>query len=265
MEEYNKLDSNCDFDDKFPYLGFIEDSEFLGTSFDIFLNKKTLRMMFLQMCNNVLEKECNFSKYEIQLLSNYSLKNAFFFKIKKELNFSCVFNDNKISKNFKLDLNSTLIINSFLNNGPIIFKNTIDKNLLPAAKIIKKCFVRKTFQMLIDKDLLFHEFVLNKIRILHKDKEVKDLGDSIFLKKKNHCGLKIYTAWKMIKKMNADEIKKELTQAVDTIKEKNCYQVYLVYPKNKKFKKHMKVFTNKLEGEEYLIKAIPYSLRSVLR
>ena len=62
--------------------------------------------------------------------------------------------------------------------------------------------------------------------------------------------------------LNIDE---HIKKAVDCIKNSEFKQVYLVYPKNDKFNKHVQVKTEELKVGEYEIKLIPYSLRSTLR
>lgn len=119
-------------------------------------------------------------------------------------------------------------------------------------------------QILLDKDLLFHEFVYQKVKRLHKNKEVKDLGNAISIKGKDVDALKIYTSWKDIK-TNQPNIKEEVEYAIKSIKNENYAQVYLVYPKANDFKRHIPVYVDELKDENYVIKAIPYSLRSTIR
>ena len=119
-------------------------------------------------------------------------------------------------------------------------------------------------QLLIDKHLLFHEFVLKKIRKLHRDKTVIDLGDSICIKSEDFIGLKIYTSWKDIE-VKKPNIKDELEDAIKSIKKGEYFQIYLAYPKNSEFTKQIPVFVDELKNKEYQIKAIPYSFRSIIK
>ena len=170
----------------------------------------------------------------------------------------------EIVKSFKLCIDSTKIINNYLN--PNIKKSILisNKNLLPVAKLISYCYINNKMQLLIDKHLLFHEFVLKKIKKLHKDKVVKDLGDAISIKSKDFYGIKIYTSWKDIE-VKKPNIKDELEDAIKSIKKGEFYQVYLAYPKNSEFTKQIPVFVDELKNKEYQIKAIPYSLRSTIK
>ena len=246
------------------FIGFDENKEFLPKDFDEFNSTIRLRQLFLNLSNNIFKCSCQFSKYEQKELAKDSLSKAFSYKIATLMPFSFI----KKSKqqnitSFNLCVKSTKIINNYLNPNkkPIFISN---KNLLPVAKLISHCFINNKMQLLIDKHLLFHEFVLKKIKKLHSDKTVVDLGDSICIKSEDFVGLKIYTSWKDIE-VKKPNIKDELEDAIKSIKKGEYYQIYLAYPKNNEFTKQIPVFVDELKNEEYQIKAIPYSLRSTIK
>lgn len=245
------------------FVGFDGNKELLAKGFDTFDSQIKLRQLFLHLSNFVLNSICNFTKYEQKNLAKLPLKNAFESKIKKLLP-QCNIRVYKKNKKFTFCLNSTKIINNYISVKSN--KQTIvnSKNLLPAAKLISHCFINNKMQLLIDKNLLFHEFVLEKLRKLHKDKEVKDLGDSISIKQKDVCALKIYTSWKNIQKDNPN-IQKEVNHAIRVINKGEFNQVYLIYPKDNDFTRHIPVYVDELKYKNYQIKAIPYSLRSIIR
>lgn len=246
-------------------IGFDKDKEFLPKDFDEFNSVRRLRQLFLNLSNNIFRHSCRFSKYEQNRLSNYPLKSAFLYKINSLLPNSFIRIKNKEkSLSFRLCINSTKIINNYLN--PNTKKNVFisNKNLFPVAKLISHCFINNRMQLLIDKHLLFHEFVLKKLRKLHSDKTVIDLGDSICIKSKDFVGLKIYTSWKDIE-VKKPNIKDELENAIKSIKKGEYFQIYLAYPKNNEFKRQIPVFVDELRNKEYQIKAIPYSLRSIIK
>ncbi len=247
------------------FIGFDANKEFLPKDFDEFNSTIKLRQLFLNLSNNIFKCSCQFSKYEQIKLCKYSLESAFKFKIANLMPYSYVkISNKKITKNFELCIDSTKIINNYLN--PNIKKSILisNKNLLPVAKLISYCYINNKMQLLIDKHLLFHEFVLKKIKKLHKDKIVEDLGDSISIKSKDFYGIKIYTSWKDIE-VKKPNIKDELEDAIKSIKKGEYYQVYLAYPKNSEFTKQIPVFVDELKNKEYQIKAIPYSLRSTIK
>ena len=246
------------------FLGFDKNNEYLPKDFDTFNSKIKLRQLFLNLSNNVLKSVCNFNKYEQKLFSNFDLQTIFKTKIQ-----SLLPNNNiKIKKQntnvFNFCLNSTKIINNYLNpsKNEHIF---VSKNIIiPAAKLISLCYVNNNMQLLINKHLLFHEFVLKKISKLHQDKIVIDLGDSICIKSDDFHGVKIFTSWKDIE-VKKPNIKNELESAIKSIKKGEFYQIYLAYPKTEGFTKHIPVFVDELKNKEYQIKAIPYSLRSTIK
>ena len=246
------------------FIGFSKDKEYLPKDFDEFNSKNRLRQLFLNLSNNILESYCYFSKYEQKTLSNLSLEQAFSYKIKSMLPTSFIKNKKIINTRFKFCINSTKIINNYLysNNKNEIFIS--NNKLLPVAKLISVCFIENSLQLLIDKHLLFHEFVLKKIKKLHGDKTVIDLGDSICIKSKDFVGVKIYTSWKDIE-VKKPNIQNELEDAIKSIKKGEFYQIYLAYPKNNQFTKQIPVYVKELKNKEYQIKAIPYSFRSIIK
>ncbi|WP_368030888.1 hypothetical protein [Arcobacter sp. s6] len=245
-------------------IGFSDKEEYLPKDFDEFNSIIRLRQMFLNLSNNILHSYCHFSKYEQKKLSSISLKDAFEYKIKNMLPINYVKSNKSKNSTFNLCINSTKIINNYLNpkNKNQIFVS--NNHLLPLAKLISICFTNNKMQVLIDKHLLFHEFVLKKIKKLHNDKTVIDLGDSICIKTKDFVGLKIYTSWKDII-VNKPNIQDELESAIKSIKKGEYYQIYLAYPKNNNFKKQIPIYVDELKNKEYQIKAIPYSLRSIIK
>ena len=247
------------------FIGFNENKEFLPKDFDEFNSTIRLRQLFLNLSNNIFKCSCQFSKYEQKKLAKHPLNSAFIYKINSLLPISFIKSDKKNKTfSFKLCVNSTKVINNYLNPNS---KNHIfvsNKNLLPVAKLISHCFINNRMQLLIDKHILFHEFVLKKIQKLHSDKIVIDLGDSICIKSENFVGLKIYTSWKDIE-VKKPNIKDELESAIKSIKKGEYYQIYLAYPKNNDFTKQIPVYVDELKNKEYQIKAIPYSLRSIIK
>lgn len=250
------------FDFKENFLGFCDDNEFLPKDFDTFNSKQRLRHLFLSLNNNISKCSFIFTKYEQRALSKYPLKQAFIYKINSLLPISYVKTHSIKHLHFDLCTTSTLIINNYFHNKKqLIIKS---KPKLAAAKVISYAFSNNSMQVLIDKQVLFHEFVLKKIKQLHRDKEVLDLGDAISIKSKGVCAIKIFTSWKNIE-VKKTNINKELDDAVKCIKEGEFNQVYLAYPKDEDFNKHIPIYVDELKNKEYKIKVIPYSLRSILR
>lgn len=243
-------------------IGFAYNKESLPYGFDKFTSKKKLRQLFLCLIQPMIKDSFSFSKYEMLNLCNFKLETVFIDKIKKELPISFI-KCYKKPKKFFIDIKSTKVINNYLlkENKNLIYSNN---ELLPLAKIISLCFVNNKMQLLFDVNLLFHQFVYNKIYKKNRDKLVIDSGNSISIMGSNCEPLKIYTSWRAINSDNLD-IKHELDFAVESIKQSEFKNIYLVFPKAKNFKKHIPIKVNELQENSYNIKVVPYSLRSTIR
>ena len=81
-----------------------------------------------------------------------------------------------------------------------------------------------------------------------------------------HDPIKIIPIFKEMDKDNLS-IQKEIDIACKIIQNSEIKCIYFVYPKNKKFDKHIEVKVPKLEDtcSEYLIKIIPYSLNDLYK
>lgn len=93
---FNHLINLNQFED---FIGFENTNEFLPKGFDKFDSKEKLRQLFLYMSNIILKNVCYFNKYEQIFLSNYSLKQAFEYKIRKELKLNFVTYEKQNLKN----------------------------------------------------------------------------------------------------------------------------------------------------------------------
>lgn len=243
-------------------VGFHQNKEILPSFFDHFDTKIKLRQLFLNLTSSIVDGVYSFSSYEQSTWTRYPLHQIFEYKIQSMMPVSCVHTYN-LPKSFKVDVASTNIINNYVHkqNKPSLYHN---KTLLPVARLIAFCFTNNKMQLYFDINLLFHQFVFNKVKNLHKNKRIIDSGDSICIMQTGGTPIKIYTNWKSLDANNLN-IKDELNNAIECIKQSEFKQVYLVYPKHKTFQKHIPVRVNELEDSVYDIKVIPYSLRSTLR
>ena len=243
-------------------IGFSQNKETLPDFFDEFTSNEKLRALFLNLSSSLVKEYYFFSKYEIKSLSKYSLEKIFEYKIKSLYSISNI-KTYQVNNIFNFCLESTLIINNYVNkeNKRYLFASS---KLNPLAKIISTCYIKNKIELYFDKNVLFHHFVFNKIKKLHKNKRVIDNGDSICVMNENSSPLKIYTSWKKINTKDLN-IKNELSNAVNSIKQTNFKQIYLVYPKLSDFYRHIDVKVDELEKSDYQIKVVPYSLRSTIR
>lgn len=112
----------------------------------------------------------------------------------------------------------------------------------------------------------FFEFVYGKISRDTKNRFVEKGEDYIDILPFDTKGVRVIPVWKDINISKLD-IKDELDKASTIIKDGEINQVYLVYPKNEKFTKHIEIRNTDLDSSalEYKIKVIPYSLNSLVR
>jgi len=136
-----------------------------------------------------------------------------------------------------------------------------NSNYKMALKIVS--FIDKNSNsMMLNSDLLFKSFVHKSITSIKRDRVVCNENDCIDIYLQNDSNIKVLPFWEKKEKINDAHIRK----AVDCVKSGEFKNIYLVYPKQENFTKHIHVKVPELEGcSEYVIKMIPYSLKSIIR
>ncbi len=249
-------------------LGFNQTKEFLP-SFDKFQSSINQRVMFLKFFNQEVCCELKFTKDEFKACRKETLFNIFVKKVYASLLFSSC-----TSKYFKLDIEKSMKINKFIKKANtevnVKFKrftlnnNDDISNIDKALKLID-IFEESGCSLYLDGNKIFKNFVSNKIIKNNENKIIDVNNDSIdIFSEENSFMTKIFTFWKFIDAQNL-QIDAHIKKAVDCIKNSEFKQIYLVYPKNENFNRHIKIKTNEIKSGEYVIKLIPYSLRSTLR
>lgn len=251
------------------YFGFSSEHEYLP-SFDKFHSEINKRRMFLKFFNQEVEESFKFSKDELKECKRNTLFEMFLKKIIKNLKYSAY--SNSFIK--KIDVEKTNKINNFIKGlnkeNKYAFKNFDIKNSLEFTDINKAYFLidileNKDLSLFLEGEKIFKNFVSNKILNGGENREVYINDDSIDIKSELHSfSTKIYTFWEFIDAKNLD-IDAHIKKAVECIENTEFKQVYLVYPKNENFNKHIQVKTDDITCGEYEIKLVPYSLRSTLR
>lgn len=247
-------------------LGFIQDIEYLA-NFDKFGDSKSQRRLFLEFYNTQVDKKLKFSKSEICVLSNMPLKDIFVSKICSMLGIVSVpYSTTRgvVVQNLKFDIG----INTFLadiNIPKIYMIGTHDsKNALKLITLIGG----KMLDFRLDAGDAFRRYIVNKLLKDQKTRFIEHTHNSISIIPTQEEPLMIYPFWEMIGK-SAPLIDEHIKKAVDCIKESDFKQVYIVYPKNEHFEKHIEVkireFEDNISCSGYTVKVIPYSLRSILR
>ena len=248
-------------------IGFDAKNEFLP-SFDKFKSNANQRLMFMKFFNQDVCSNIRFSKYELLSCQTETLFSIFIKKIKNNIR-----RDSYISSRIvKIDVEKSNKINNFskkimnksvLNNFSIL--NTLfEPDISVAVKLIdvlENC----NYSLFFDGEKKFKKFVSDKILRSSENRKVNINHESIdIISEENNFYTKIFTFWELLDANNL-QIDNHIEKAIECIKTSECRQVYLVYPKNEKFDKHIEVKTKSFIEDEYRIKLIPYSLRSTLR
>ena len=113
---------------------------------------------------------------------------------------------------------------------------------------------------------LFFNFVFTKIANKQVNRFVEKDQNSINIIPVSHQPIKVIPLFKDMDKENLS-LHYEIKTACDIIENSDIKWIYFVYPKNKKFDKHMQIKVPHLEDacSEYMIKIIPYSLNDLYK
>jgi hypothetical protein len=250
-------------------LGFNKNNEFLP-SFDKFQTSINQRVMFLKFFNQEVCCDLKFTTVEFKACRKETLFNIFAKKIFNNLLFK-----KQTSSFFKIDVQMSLKINRFIKKANTEVKNKFSNYTLlninhtssikTAVKLVD-IFEESGCSLYLDGNKIFKNFVFNKILRTNERKLVDIHNDSIDIKsKKNSYMTKIFTFWEFISSNDLKVVDEHIKKAVECIKNSEYKQIYLVYPKNENFYKHIQVKTKEITTDEYEIKLIPYSIRSTLR
>lgn len=248
-------------------IGFDEKNEFLP-SFDKFNSDTSKRLMFMKFLNQDICSNVKFSKNELLECKTETLFSIFVNKIKKNIK-----KDSYVSSSIiKIDIEKTKKINNFFkrikensnfNNFAIL--NSLEETDINIAIKLIDVLEDSDYSLFLDGEKEFKKFVSNKIIRSSENRKVNVNTESIdIISEENNFCTKIFTFWQLLDSNNL-QIDKHIQKAIDCIKNSEFRQVYLVYPKNEKFNKHIEVKTKSFIEDEYQIKLIPYSLRSTLR
>ena len=256
------------------FIGF----EFLDANYKEYLpkseqvyTKEQKRALFISMFNFYMPKELRFKKNEFS--TNKTLLNIFTCKIKSLIPISFT-GKHTIRKEFKIDTASTIIINNFLSVSGIAMGRFLTKcytcnlkiinktpNLL-LAKWIKLIHVNNQLRILFDLNDIFSNLVYERIKKANRDKKVtyQKNGISIMGIDNDNTSTFVVPCFSSFD-INKMSIKTQVDFAHKEIQSKKHNQVYFVYPKSTKFKKHieLKLPEATLDEDEYKVKLVPYS------
>jgi len=233
------------------------------SNFGITGKEKQLKTFFA-LINSKLDK--NLKLYQNQKCSKSTILDIFLKKIENNL-YSNFVENKKTAKPLKILVKESKIINQFLKRLPtpkacFLTKNVNLTNLKLTetnhllTKLISLIFDGEKITLKLKSNELFMDFVYNRVRLKNLDKDVIQSRKSIEIKERDSSIL-LLPHWKKVNELSS--IKDDISDAFLEIKSDNYEQVYLVYPKNREFQKHINLTNSSIE-KEHKLKIIPYSL-----
>ncbi len=229
------------------------------------------RQLFLRLFNASVDQELRFGKEDMKKCIDCDLYTIFTQKIHSLLYVGSVPGISPVDpKKVQLDKYAIGRVDKFLKANPLKmqpqpFSTSFDRSgSFDSAVRLISYFSGTEPAMMINSDQLFKGFVQKNIEQIKANRLVRGDEDSIDLLPRSSRGIKIYPYWHHLSK-KAPLVEKHLKRAVACINGGDFKQVYLVYPKNKDFNKHIEVKVRELDScSDYGIKLIPYSLKSII-
>lgn len=247
-------------------VGFEKEQEFLA-KLDVFDKIFSQRKLFYIFFNNQIDDDLRFSNREIARWLHVPLQEAFVMKIK--LLFGWHFaplayempSDLSLFKPFSSSV-------QHLFSRSKCFQASLGVSLRRNVKRAEKLFMligQDRFSFLLNAQYAFEEFVVERLGKVHKEEEIVQFKECIDVVVSEDEKVKIFPFWQMLRS-DKYAIDEHIQKAVECIEQTSFKQVYLVYPKNKRFKKHIPIKVPRLDLlGEYRIKVVPYSMRSILK
>ena len=110
---------------------------------------------------------------------------------------------------------------------------------------------------------LFSHHVYNRVKRKNPDTIITQKNACIVIEREG-CdeALHLYPIWKTIEQHAKHEASAEINQAIDLLETLECKHIYLLFPRNENFRKHIPVRSPKLDalGIEYTLKLVPYTI-----
>jgi len=211
------------------------------------------RKLFLHLFNLLIQEEV-FSTKELCSCKEKTLYEIFMQKLAQ----LCSHGKSSKLTSFDAKLHHFIAKNKIYKPSIVRAKNSNYQLALKIASFIDN----DSNSMKINSDLLFKSFVHKSITSIKRDRVVHNESDCINIYLQNHQAIKVLPFWEKKEKINDAHIQK----AIECIKSGECNNIYLVYPREKNFTKHIQIKVPELEGCcKYVIKMIPYSLKTILR
>lgn len=161
----------------------------------------------------------------------------------------------KFTKAKNICLQSNLIIKSYKTRNHELIKNKPTAPKLKAAQIYSQLIYND-----YDFNLMFRDFVFEKITIRNKDKKIYYKNSLIIIEHENEK-LGIMTNFKKVNMQNLCDFQCDISKALDMKKMQNLQNLYIVCPRNMDFRKHIEI---KSQNNDYMgVKIVPYTLSNL--
>ncbi|MDR0408481.1 MAG: hypothetical protein LBH45_06180 [Campylobacteraceae bacterium] len=126
------------------------------------------------------------------------------------------------------------------------------------AMLIFRIFSSENCGIMFNAKSLFSEFVSEKIARKNPDKNVYFKDDLIVVEKNSECLLGIMLCFKKFDKDKIHLAKNEIDEAWRKIAKGNIKSLYIVFPRNNAFKRHVEVKNPCFA--DHLVKLVPYTI-----
>ena len=110
---------------------------------------------------------------------------------------------------------------------------------------------------------LFTHHVFSRVKRQNPDVAITQEASRIVIQS-SECAeaLHLYPTWKTIEHRVDLEAHEEINRAIDLLESQECKHIYLLFPRNENFRKHVPIRSPKLDalGIEYTLKLVPYTI-----
>jgi len=155
---------------------------------------------------------------------------------------------------------SAVLIHLFLNKDPKqVQRFASSLNFVPKCKMarrIYRLFAKEVPGMIFDARTLFLHFVYEKITKRNPDKKVYIQGDEILIECDGQRLLSVVPYLKQVDKDNPKCVQNEISKAWGRLADNGTKALYLVFPRNQNFTRHIEVRHN--NEEKARVKLVPY-------
>lgn len=128
----------------------------------------------------------------------------------------------------------------------------------PAARLIQMIYAKESLGLSFDASYLFSQYVFNKISKRHLDKKVYLENDIIILENNRKKLLGVMAFFKYISCKKTHLAQSEIRKAQEKLQSENLPYLFLVYPRNKEFRKHIEI--KSCSTRECKLKLVPYTI-----